>query len=141
MKKIIIITFFTIFISNYAIAFDFHGIKSGMTKEQVMKAMSKLGAKKAGYPDNKWEGFKSITFSPHTALTEYDYAGKLLELQLGYSTYKFSRSKMAAIKSVLKSKYKAIILELDNGLGAILTDEKILRSDIQYYKNKYKKEM
>jgi hypothetical protein len=141
MKKIVFLITVVFLTTGYAQAFDFHGVKSGMTKEQVEQAMTAIGAKNARYPDNKWEEFKTIDFPPLTVLTEYDHAGKLMELQLGYATNKLSSPAISALKSALETTFKATIHELENVLAVIVTDETILKNDFDHYKAKFNKEL
>jgi hypothetical protein len=141
MKYPLILTILILILPMQVHAFDFHGVKSGMTKEEVSKSMKSLGAKNGKYDKSKWEEFKSISFPPHVAVLKYNHNEKLMEMSLGYSTYKLSTTAVDALKSVIKSKFKGTILELENTVGVVLLDVNIMNRDIEYYKKKFKKEL
>jgi len=141
MKRLLFITFLVLMMPIHAYAFNFHGVKSGMTKEEIEKTMEALGAKNNKYDESKWEEFKSIGFPPVFAILKFDHNGKLLEMQLFYSTYKLPSTAIEALKHVLKSKFKATMLDLDNSIGVILVDASLMKRDIEFYKQLFLKEL
>ena len=143
MRAIVYSIFLAILFPVNALAFDWHGVRSGMTMEQVQEAMVQIGAiEKRSYPDNYWEQFETILFPPSMASVRLDHAGKLLELQLSYKTRSLSMSAMSALKDVLKSKFNArIIAESDGLLAIVIVDEKTRQNDIEHYKRKFAAEL
>lgn len=138
MKKLAFIIGLAVFGTTYAQAFDFHGIKSGMTKEEVRDAMAAIGA--TGYLGG-WESFKSIAFPPNRIVDGYDHTGKLMQLQLVYRIYGLSSPALSALKSTLETRLKAVVLELEKVIFATVSDEDILSADLEYYRNKFAQEL
>jgi hypothetical protein len=117
MKKYLLVLLFTITFSTSSYAFDYHGIKSGMTKDQISKVLSGLGVNKV--PDEvsylSDVQLKGVAIMPYILSMEYDYEGKLYKLELTYMGHRLPEGvNTLAFHQALTEKYKAEI-EFERG--------------------------
>jgi len=151
MKKIAVILF-TVFSITTAHAFDYHGIKSGMTKAEVSEVLKGLGATQDKYNQvdlmGKDKKLKDVNESPIMMSFTYNYEDRLYKLQLNYLTDQ-TGPRGLGLKQALEAKFGAEVTEgrlklystsIDNTV-AILIDEKMVKSAIAHHKSKYMGEL
>jgi len=156
MKKIAVILF-TVFSITTAHAFDYHGIKSGMTKAEVSEVLKGLGATQDKYNQVDLMGLagmikdkklKDVNESPIMMSFTYNYEDRLYKLQLNYLTDQ-TGPRGLGLKQALEAKFGAEVTEgrlklystsIDNTV-AILIDEKMVKSAIAHHKSKYMGEL
>ena len=134
-----------IFLSTPSFAFDFHGIKSGMTESQVSSALKKLGVSD---PDSSYaslgdNGISGVKPSPRRLSFGYDHEGKLYQMNIDYVFISegLTGPQTVAFKAVLEEKYKALIKDDKYGYEAILIDQKMLDKLISHHKSVFLKTM
>jgi len=126
-------------------AFDFHGIKAGMSKDQVYQALKLLGAPAPSetvslVQMSAAEGLKGVKWSPRSISFHYDHEDRLYSITLSYPV-SLRRSedppvtglRGTAFRSALEKKYGATleIKEVLRGITAleakIVDDERLER--------------
>lgn len=140
MKKYLLILLFAITLPTSAFAFDYHGIKSGMTKDQISKVLSGLGVNKAPNEVSRLSDvqLKGVAIMPYIMSMEYDYEGKLYKLKLTYMGHRLPEGvNTLAFHQALTEKYKAEIEIEKASLTATIVDEKMMLKNILHYKNEY----
>lgn len=138
MKNYLFILLFAITFPTSAFAFDYHGIKSGMTKDQISKVLSGLGVNKAPSEVSSpiLVQLKGVAIGPSLLSMEYDYEGKLYKLELIYTSFPKDVNAVA-LHQAITEKYKAEI-EIEGGsLTVTIVDEKRMLKNILHYKNEY----
>jgi hypothetical protein len=133
MKKYLLILL--VIAINPAFAFDYHGIKSVMTKEKVSSVLAEIGVKTkevSFISDVKLNGVEIV---PYIMTFEYDYQNKLYKIEMTYMGHHLEGVNTVAFHQALTEKYKAEI-EIERGsLKAILLDSKLQLKNILHYKN------
>ena len=153
MKKLIISILFGLF-SVSASAFDYHGIKSGMTKDE-MQAILKCESETCKFGDDddpkdnpaldvffgeiKPHGLKQIEFA-------YTHDNKLWRIRLKFEQYKFGIAMPVVFKSALEKKYPdASIDEETDRSGyfpvtvyyAFLIDSQLFAADVKHWQDEF----
>jgi len=151
MKKYIYVL--ALLFSIPAYAFDYHGIKSGMSKSEVSAVLSKLGTTQDEYNQvdllmGDVKKLKGVKYSPIMISFTYNYDGKLYKMQLNYYQDQ-SGPKGIGLKAALESKFKAVVREgrvklytssIDTTV-ALLIDDEIVKKSIAHHKNTLLKEL
>jgi len=153
MKKAVLAFVFAILTSANAQAFEFHGIKSGMSKEAVSAALTSLGVAQDKYNQvdlltGDIESLKGVKHSPIMLSFTYNDKDQLYKMQVNYRG-DLSTPRGLGLKLALEDRYKAEVKETAikfysisiESLVILLVDEKILNSTIARYKEKYLSEL
>ena len=144
MKKIVLFLFMVLLIQN-AYAFDFHGIKSGMFKNDVMIAFKNAGGYKFPSTNGNEEVMrfkdKIIKKAPNNVEFFYTHDSILYEMVLTYDDIKNKIEKDAFI-TAMKRKYNSYFEEIHvyedlYVLKFVLRDESIVQQEMNYYINSF----
>ena len=107
MRYHFLVALLVAFTSGNALAFDFHGVKSGMSKEQVSSALNRLGiSDSSSYVDVGDDGISGVKPSPRFLSFGYDHQGKLYQMNIDYLFIKkdLTGPQTEAFKEVLEEK-------------------------------------
>ena len=111
-------------------AFDFHGIKSGMSKDQVAKSLEALGARAPNDKNSVGllpKGLNSVEFSPSQIKFSFDHEDRLYSLVLVYTEafgIELDGVPGRAFILAIERKYKATLERERDTVFATLVDEK-----------------
>lgn len=88
MRNLLFVLVFLLF-PVHVQAFDFHGIKTGMSKDQVSEALKYLGAPAPNervslVQLSEGQSLKGVKWSPRSISFEYDHEDRLYSLTLTY---------------------------------------------------------
>ena len=151
--KIFILTLF-ILVPVSVQAFDFHGIKSGMSNKQVSTELTKFGISqdKNNQVDlitGDTKNMKGVKHSPIMIYFTYNDKDQLYKMQINYHG-DFSTPSGLGLKLALEQLYKTDVKETEikfydtirvESLAIILINKSIVESTINRYKNKYLEEL
>ena len=155
MKKAVLVFAFAILISANAQAFEFHGIKSGMSKEAVSAVLESLVVaqnKRYGYEvaqdelvydSNGVDNIKSLKGVKHPPLSlslKYNDKDQLYAMEVVYRI-DLSEPDGLGLKLALEHLYKAEVKVTRRFGSLFLVDEQIFNSTIARYKEKYLSEL
>lgn len=127
---------------NEAKAFEFHGIKSGMSEEEFAQTISALGgAYNKGRVKMPDDGLSGVEFSPLHMSPEFDNNGKLYSITISYLPLLMDGVRVGPFKAAFKRKYKVDISEEIDGrsviLQAILIDAKLADAFFKHVTDSY----
>ncbi len=154
MKRIFITILLSIF-STSAYSFDYHGIESGMTKDEVQAILKCEYSSACTFGDDddakdnavldKFFGEKKPT---NLKKIEFEYTRNqvLWRIRLKFETFGFGIAMPAAFKMALQEKYTdaSVDEEIDRSgyfpktvYYAFLIDSELFASDLKYWKDKF----
>lgn len=144
MKKIII--FLTLTFAFNTHAFDYYGIKSGMSKEEVEVKLKSFGVSQDSYNQvdmitGDVKSLKGIELSPIMISFTYNFEDKLYKLQVNYRGT-LSNPNGVALKSALQEKFKITPIESEvkvysisiETLALMFLDDEIVSSTVSKLK-------
>ena len=145
MRNIVGILVFVIALPAHG--FDFHGIRSGMRKEEVSEVAKQLGASisRDGTVTIGDKGLSGMSPSPESITPAYDNQGHLYQLNLVYHLYDvitkglryYSDPERKALKLALEEKYQATVLQEKVRYYVEMVDQEMLDNYISYLKSIY----
>jgi len=145
MKNIVAIL--VLVISIPAHAFDFHGIKSGMTMKQVSDVTKQLGVSLSqdGSITIGDKGLPGVKLSPERITTAYDDHGRLYQLTLVYPLLDYATNQLReysdpereALKLALENKYQATVITGKARYYVQIVDREMLESYVSYLKKRF----
>ena len=136
MKIRIISAALLILATFQSLAFEYHGIKSGMTRNEVAQSMAPLGGNKSKHSDT-WSDIKNIPFPPQDIELIYDHNDRLYRAVLRYWVANIPDAQASALRVVLPEKYGAVIAGNSQEVVAVFTDDLLLEKSIEHYKIEY----
>lgn len=151
MKKNILSVCFVLILSSQAFSFDFHGIKSGMTSDDVAALFNSHDKNfKSVYGDNLKKYNKLANSEYWEIYFSYTKDKKLWKITARILLGGYSTLDKIALKQALNEKYKGNTIQEDSETSSygrsyyyslILIDENLSDSEINKLKNEYSKKI
>lgn len=132
--------------STGALAFDFHGVKSGMNRDEVANVFESLGLNRADIRDDRiYTGIGDLVISPSVKMF-FDHQGKLYKLQLHYGTHSVKSAYLdplyrKAFFDALVFKFGGVVTGGDGNIICTMTDEALENAYLHYLKDEYVKQL
>ena len=125
-----------------AIAFEFHGIKSGMSETEFSSALEHLGGRYSnGSVDLNEDGLTGVHYSPTILTPSFDHNGKLYQLKLIYLPISMDEIRIGPFVKAFAKKYDVEVVEKKLSgslvLEAVFMDKALANALFQHATQEY----